>query len=496
MTRTALRRRRAAGGLLLVLVTVACSPAQIKGAKGGGDTGLVQQSAAPGESAAPGAPGSASPTGKPGAKPGKSAKPGTPGQSGQPGQPAAPGQPQPSGPVRPGDKPPAPPVDQPGDLDLFPGELNTRGISNERITLCGHAALTFADAFQTKPADFNVFWQNLNDTGGVHGRKVDMTYEDDAYDPAQAVTAATRCADKKAFAILGGIGFDQIPNVRRWAEERKELYIHHDARRPDHAVNYSFSPIPTVEQFGVMFAQFAAKSFPGKKIGALYRDSDYWKPGFESFKAEAKRLNLNLGSMIAVQKNQAHYGQQLLALQQDGTEVVWAWENALAATEIVNQAPPGFKPKWMIFPFNLTTQTLTDPSHEIYGVASWPAYSYGDYSGPFASYANDIREFERQYRKYRPDTDLAGVGGDLLFLNWVAQKGMADLLQKCGPACSRNHLATLMTRYRGTVSPNCYADFPRFGGHLGSQAVNVFKTYRGPSGKLGWQPIHKCVERL
>ena len=493
MTRNALWRRRAATGLLLVLASAACSPAQIKGADAPGEAGLVQTSETPGATGAPGTPGATTGPGattKPG-KPGATVRPGAPGSTGRPSGPVAT-----NGPVRPGDKPPAPPKDAPGDLELFAGQLNTRGISNDRIVLCGHAALTFADAFQTKPEDFNVFWSNLNDSGGIHGRRVEMTYEDDAYDPAQAVTAATKCADKQAFAILGGIGFDQIPNVRRWAEERKELYIHHDARKPEHAVNYSFTPIPTVEQFGVMFAQFAARNFPGKKIGALYRDSDYWKPGFDAFKAEAGRLGLNLGKMIAVQKNQANYTQQLIALQQDDTDVVWAWENALAATEVINQAPPGFKPKWMVFPFNLTTQTLTDTSHEIYGVASWPAYSYRDYSGPFASYAHDIKEFERQYAKYRPNTDLAGVGGDLLFLNWVAQKAMADLLRLCGPACTRNHLATLMTRYRGTVSPNCYVDYPRYGGHLGSQAVNVFRTYTGPSGKLGWLPIHKCVDRL
>ena len=479
-----LRRRRRAAAVLLSLLAASCSPAQVKGAKEPRAQGLEQQSGAP--STAPGATPSA--TGTPGAK-----KPG-----GKPGATAGPTYGPTAGPTGgpPGDKPPAPPKDAPGDLDLFSGDLNTRGIHSDKIVLCAHAALTYADAFQTKPEDFNVFWQDLNDRGGIHGRRVEMSYEDDAYDPIQARTAATNCAAKNPFAIMGGIGFDQIPSVRQWAEEHRELYIHHDAQEPDHAVNYSFSPIPTVEKLGAMFADLAKRQFAGKKIGVLYRESDYWKPGFDAFKKKAQEYGLNLGLLVPVQKNQANYGQQLLALQQDGTEVVWAWENALAATEMINQSPPGFRPSWMVFPFNLTTQTLVSRTLDIYGIASWPAYSYHDYSGPFASYAADIKEFERQYARWRPNVDLSGPGGDLLFLNWVGQKAMADILRTCGPACSRNHFATLMTRYRGTVSPNCYADFPRFGGHLGSQAVNVFKTYTGPSGKLGWQPVHRCVEKL
>jgi hypothetical protein len=487
MTRYA--RRRRAGALLVAFVTTACSGAQLKG--GAGPDTLAQDSLAPGSSAsASAAAASASAAGKPG-------KPGTSGTPGKPG--AGPGTPgRTYGPVV-TSGPAVTPHDVAGDLNLFNGALDTRGISATAIKLCAHAALTYADAFQTKPEDFNVFWTDLNDKGGINGRKVSMVYKDDGYDPAQAITAATDCVAKESpFAILGGIGFDQIPNVREWAEAHKELYIHHDSTEKGAAgKQYSFTPIPTVEKLGQMFAELAKKQFPGKRIGMIYRESDYWTPGSNAFLAAAKKFGLNVVAKYGTPKNQANYGQQLVNLQQQNVEVVFAWENALAATEMINQTPPGYHPSWLVFPFNLTTQSLADKSTDIWGIASWPAYSYHDYSGPFASYAADIKEFERQYAKWRPSTDLSSLGGDLLFLNWVAQKATADVLRLCGPACTRNHFATLMTRYKGAVSPNCAADFPRYGGHLGSQAVNVFHTYTNPgNGKLGWKPVQRCVEHL
>ncbi|MDQ1711561.1 MAG: branched-chain amino acid transport system substrate-binding protein [Frankiaceae bacterium] len=485
MTRYA---RRRAGALLLAFATTACSGAQLKGATGP-DT-LAQGSLAPGSSASASASAAAAratasaAAAKPGAKgkPGAS-KPGTPGST--------------YGPVV-TNRPAVTPHDVAGDLNLFSGALNTRGISGDEIRLCAHAALTYADAFQTKPEDFNVFWTDLNDKGGINGRKVSMVYKDDGYDPAQAIQAATDCVSKESpFAILGGIGFDQIPGVRDWAESHKELYIHHDATEKGLAgKQYSFTPIPTVEKLGSMFAELARKEFAGKKIGMIYRASDYWKPGSDAFLKAAKAYGLNVVASYGTPKNQANYSQQLIDMQQKGIQVVFAWENALAATEMINQTPPGYHPSWMVFPFNLTTQSLADKTTDIWGIASWPAYSYHDYSGPFASYAADIKEFERQYAKWRPSTDLSSLGGDLLFLNWVAQKATADVLRLCGPACTRNHFATLMTKYKGTVSPNCPADFPRYGGHLGSQAVNVFHTYTGPSGKLGWKPVSRCVEHF
>jgi branched-chain amino acid transport system substrate-binding protein len=488
MTRYARRRRLRASAALLAFVTTACSGAQLKGANGPG--ALAQESLAPGSSASASAAAAASSAaGKPGATPG------TPGRSGTPGKPGTPGRTY--GPVVTG-SPAVTPHDVAGDLNLFAGALNTRGISADTIKLCAHAALTYADAFQTKPEDFNVFWTDLNAKGGINGRKVTMVYKDDGYDPAMAISAATDCvANESPFAILGGIGFDQIPGVRDWAEAHKELYIHHDSTEKGAAgKQYSFTPIPTVEKLGAMFAQLAKKQFAGKKIGMIYRASDYWKPGSDAFLAAAKAYGLGKIEAYGTPKNQANYSQQLVDMQQKGVQVVFAWENALAATEMINQTPPGYHPSWMVFPFNLTTQTIADKSTDIWGIASWPAYSYKDYGGAFAGYAADMKEFERQYATYRPGTDLSGPGGDLLFLNWVAQKSIADVLKRCGPACTRNHFATLMTKYRGTVSPNCAADFPRYGGHLGSQAVNVFHTYTGASGKLGWTPVNRCVESL
>ena len=486
MTRCA--RRSAAVAALALLVTTACTGAKLPKAQGPNGDSLAQATATPGAS------GSAAPTAGatsgPGATPGATAKPGVQKPGAQPSI-------GPSGIPNTGNTPPAPPRDVAGDLQLFSGALNTRGITNDAITLCAHAALTYGAAFNTSKEDFNVFWQNLNDNGGIYGRRVETTYENDNYEPPTAVQAATTCQGKSPFAILGGIGFDQIPAVRNWAEANKELYLYHDATvRGSEGKQYSFSALPTVERLGEMFAQLAVRQFKGKRIGILYRNSEFWSPGFDAFMRHAKAHGLNIGKAIPVENKQANYGQQLLALQEDGTEVVWAWENALAATEMLNQAPPGFSPSWMVFPFNLTTQTIVNTDLDIWGVAAWPAYSYRDYSGGFASYAADVKEFERQYAKYRPGADLAGVGGDLLFLNWVAQKALAELLVQCGPACTRNHFATITSRYKGTVRPNCEANFRDRGGHLGGTQVNVFHMYRGPSGKYGWQPVHKCVDSL
>jgi len=128
------------------------------------------------------------------------------------------------------------------------------------------------------------------------------------------------------------------------------------------------------------------------------------------------------------------------------------------------------------------------------GVAMYPAYSKGDYSGGFSSYADDIKEFERQYAKYDSGIDLGGIGGDLLFLNWVAQKALAVQLQQCGQDCTRDKFIDVLRSYKGQrpTSTACPIDFSGDGFH-GSDSLNFMETYNSPSGKVNWRTTKLCV---
>ena len=386
---------------------------------------------------------------------------------------------------------------------LFTAAEDKVGFSKDRITMCAHAALVFAAAFNTSADDLNVFWTAVNrEKGGVFGRQVDVTYEDDVYNAEQAIQAATRCKAKNPFILLGGIGFDQIPAVRNWAEQNRMLYLHHTATvKGSEGKQFSFTALPSTEKMGEMFGELAAARFKGKQIGIIRRNSPNWDPGVDAFKEIAKKVGLKIVAERTVQANQGNYNQEVLDMKNAGAEVVWGWDNAIAALAMVRQAKAQqYHPTWMLFPFNLTSQGADEQAlnPKLVGIAMFTAYSKGDYSGPFAPYAADIKEFETQYAKYRPNADLEGVGGDLLFLNWTAQKAMYDLLIRCGPDCGRNKFIDTMLVYKHRPFPaSCEIDFTRPGlSHLAGHSVNVMETYKSPSGKVNWRNTDMCVEHL
>ena len=419
---------------------------------------------------------------------------------------------------------------------LYSGADDTLGITNTTIQMCAHAALTFGTAFNIAPKDLNVFWQMVNDPstdpfphspgqGGIYNRLIvqpdgtaGIAVQDDGYQPAKAVQAAENCKNQSGgdFFLLSGIGFDQIPNVRNWAEQQHMIYIHHIATQA-RGMQYSFTMLPTLEQVGTQFGQYYLSHLNGKKIGIIERQSADWEPGATTFKAalDAAGMHAKIIADDFVTNNQGDYTKPILDMESKGAEVVFIWENALAADQIIQQSSnQQYSPKWLLFPFNLTLYTLKASGVDtsgMQGIVPWPAYTSSSAGcttagsgitrndADYAQYMNEIKLFEAMYAKFDGGTngaDLCGDGGDLLFGTWEAWRQVADLLVKCGVDCTRNAIAGLMLNgYTSTVGANCTVDFSGGDHHHGGGPEDLY-AIKPENGGPGWVNTGYCESRI
>ena len=396
----------------------------------------------------------------------------------------------------------------PPSASLFTPDQERVGLTDSTIAMCAHAALTFGPAFNIGASDLNVFWQGVDDSGGIWGRKVVQANDhtqpgievtDDGYQPSKAVTAEAKCRDDGTFFLLGGIGFDQIPAVRIWAEQNHMLYIHHIALETGaDGLRYSFTMLPSLEVVGKQYAQYYVSKYAGKRIGIIERNSSNWEAGANVFKQTLQ--DAGYGSDIVadeyVQNNQGQYSQQIADLSTvKHADVVLIWENALAAEQIIQQSDQqSYHPYWIGFPFNLTLQTLaqagmaTTNLQKYSGMVPWPAYTcYAGDLPQFAPYSQEIKQFEAAYLKYDPNAKLCGFGGDLLFGTWLAWRQVYDLLYQCGRDCTRDKIAGLMlSGYHAQVGANCPVDFSTGDHHHGGYGEDVYQVETlhtsGPSG--------------
>ncbi len=388
-------------------------------------------------------------------------------------------------------------------VNLFPADQDRRGITADSIKICGHAPLLLGPILGTKTEDLLVYWRQLNDKGGIHGRRVDMTLEDDRYEASGGVPAAQRCREKNPFFVFGAIGSDVISPVRVWAEQNRELYIYGFAvKKGSEKLRYSYTATIGSEDISRVLADVAINRFASKKqkIGLLWRNSSNVEPAAIAFRQRVAQAGGKIVADIPVQQSQGNYSQEIIELRERGAEVVYIGDDALSQINLMKQAKTqNYNPNWLVFSFNLQTQTLQEDSltPPLTGANLAPAYWCNQHGGTYAPYAADIKEFEEAYAKYSPNTDLCGPAGDVAFGTWLGFKAMAGLLEICGPNCTRNTLAGIFEAgYK--VNPGgagCPVDFSR-DAHHGGYGVNLMEAYRLSNGDYGWKNLERCVTAL
>ncbi|MBV9663166.1 MAG: ABC transporter substrate-binding protein [Actinobacteria bacterium] len=378
--------------------------------------------------------------------------------------------------------------------NIFTPAQDRIGITDSQITLCTHAALVLGPAFNDSAKDFQVYWQQLNDAGGIYGRKINQIFTDDQYSPQGGVAAAQQCQQSNPFVMSAGVGFDTVPAVRQWAEQNKMLYLASFATENGlYGLKYTFEPQPSVEHFGEVAGNYIGAKHPGK-IGVLWRNSPNWQGGRDKFTAAVKAKGSKVVADVPVQQNQGDYTSAILALKSAGAETVFAWVNVLEFAQLEKQAnAQNFHPRWVTATFNLVTDTL---GHDVDGsnghppaVGLWvtPEYHNGDTTSPWAA---EEKKMQAAYAKY----DSGHTITDTDWQVWLAFRNFQQILLDCGKDCTRNKLAGMfLAGYKLQQDPLCAIDFSRGRGKLGSFEFNVMEgTNR--NGTSGWKQVETCKE--
>lgn len=376
---------------------------------------------------------------------------------------------------------------------LYPASQDRVGMTANSLTLCMHAPLIFGPAFQDSASDFNVYWQALNDQGGIDGRKVNMVFTDDQYTPSGGVQAAQQCQQSNPFFMTAGVGFDTVPAVRQWAEQNHMLYLSSFATENGlYNLKYTYQLAPSVEQFGKVAGQYAAAKYPGK-FGVIWRNSPNWQGGRDNFEAAVKAKGSKVVADVPVQENQGDYTQAILAMQSAGAQTVLAWVNVLEFDQLEKQAAAqGYHPRWVTATFNLVTQTVGSDIDGSNGhpaaLALWttPEYHNGDATDPWSG---SERQMQAAYAKYDPKHAIT----DTDWQAWLAFEQLDKMLVDCGSDCTRNKLAGMfLSGYKLTMAPLCAEDFSQGRGRLGSFAFNVSEAVNR-SGTPGWKQVATCI---
>lgn len=144
----------------------------------------------------------------------------------------------------------------------------------------------------------DMIFNRINESGGIHGRKIKTVREDDQCNPQQAVSAVKKLiSDHKVFLINGGGCSNASLAQRPYIEEAGVPFVVFSAtndRITTPLAKPIFRVVMKASEEGAIQARFV-NSIPGVKRVAIVSQRDAWGVAkYDGFMAEAKKIGLNV----------------------------------------------------------------------------------------------------------------------------------------------------------------------------------------------------------
>ena len=207
-------------------------------------------------------------------------------------------------------------------------QKETRGVTKTEIVLGMHTDLSGPAATYGVSSSnaVKMRFDDVNEAGGIHGRKIRLIVEDTQYQVPRAVQAGAKLFNRdRVFAIVGGLGtpmnnalfkdqFDAgVLNLFPLSAARS-MYL------PFHKLKF-YGAASYVDQVKAGINYFVTKK--GKKaLCAMYQDTDFGKEVLDGVQAQAEKMNLKIVETVTHKPTDQDFSAQVTKLKAANCDLV------------------------------------------------------------------------------------------------------------------------------------------------------------------------------
>ena len=208
------------------------------------------------------------------------------------------------------------------------GAFAQQGVSKSEIVLGSIQDLSGPLAGYGKQARLGMMLRvdEINEQGGVHGRKIKLVVEDSAYDPKKAVLAAQKLVNQdKIFMMVGHIGTAQNNAAMPVQFEKNVINFFpitaaREMYEPFHRLKYSYA-VPYYEQMRIAVPKMAKeKGFT--KICTIYQDDEFGLEVFRGAEAGLKAAGMDFTEKTTYKRGATDFSSQVAKMKASGCEMV------------------------------------------------------------------------------------------------------------------------------------------------------------------------------
>lgn len=308
--------------------------------------------------------------------------------------------------------------------------LAVQGVTDTTIKIGSYGPLSGpAAAWGVVLRSMDAYFQHINASGGIHGRKIEFVYRDDQYSPAKTPGVVRELVEKEqVFAVVGGIG---TANGRAVADylEQKNIPFFTPATGDEFFSSGEkkniYTVYPRYRTEGRILGEYIGKELRSLKVGVLYQDDDFGAQGADGLAAGLEKFGGKIAVKVSCLPTDTDLSGQVSQIASNAPEVLVIFTAPRQAIMAVKQLH-AMKKK----PHVLTSFVLGDPMmFELAGKDVW--------EGTITSAATKLSSSdEPQIAEYREIIEKYGEGklpaGNFTLAGFAFAVPFVEALERAG----------------------------------------------------------------
>jgi len=280
----------------------------------------------------------------------------------------------------------------------------------------------------------------INEQGGINGRKVKLIVEDSAYDPKKAVLAAQKLVNQdKIFIMVGHIGTAQNLAAMPVQFEKNVINFYpvtaaREMYEPFNRLKYSFAATYFDQMRGAV--PKLVKDKGAKKVCTMYQDDEFGLEVVRGGEAGLKTIGMEFVEKTSYKRGATDFSSQVARMKAAGCDfVVLGTIIRETIGAIAESRKTGFSPTFLG-----SSASYTDLIHKLGGKVMDGLYATMTVQNPYLDDASKAVSFwANKYKtKFSEDPTVFSVYG------YGAIDAFAVAAKKAGPALSTDSFIKAM----------------------------------------------------
>lgn len=298
-----------------------------------------------------------------------------------------------------------------------------------------------------------IYLQNLNDHGGVHGRKIEIIAKDDRYEPKIAVENVHELIEKeKIFALFGVIGTPVAEAVFPIATEKRIPFVGAYSgaeflRNPPNPIvlNARAGDLDEIEKL----VQYYADDLKYKRFALFYQNDGYGRAGLKGVKGALAKRNLVLVGEGSYKRNTLSVGNALYEIELCNPEVILMIGSTNPVAEFIKRARKSSKMRKEI-QFGLFSFVEPKPLIDLLQGHGEGITFAQVVPSPWTSEVDEVETYRILMRKYYPKEELGHVSLE----GYFAARMITEVFKSLGRDFTKEEFIKALGGFSKTLDEN------------------------------------------